>query len=101
LKEHNITSIQSYRVDTKICDIYISSLNLIIEYFGDYWHCNPDKYDENYFNQKKGKTAKQIWDYDKNKIDLIRNFGYNLEVIWENDLKHDNKKILEILNKYD
>jgi len=101
LKEHNIQSIQSYRVDTKICDIYISSLNLIIEYFGDYWHCNPKKYDENYFNQKKGKTAKQIWDYDKDKIDLIRNFGYNLEVIWESDLKHDNKKILEILNKYD
>jgi len=100
LKEHNVPSIQSYRVDTKICDIYISSLNLIIEYFGDYWHCNPKKYDENYFNQKKDKTAKQIWDYDKDKIDLISNFGYNLEVIWESDLKHDNKKILEILNKY-
>lgn len=101
IKKNNINSVQSFRVDTKICDIYIPSLNLIIEYFGDYWHCNPSKYDESYINKKKGMTAKEIWDYDKRKIDLIHEFGYNLEVIWESDLKHDNKKILEILNKYD
>ena len=35
------------------------------------------------------------------RIDNLIKLGYNLEVIWENDLKHDNKKILEILNKYD
>jgi len=90
----------SYRVDTKICDVYIPKLNLIIEYFGDYWHCNPEKYDADYFNKKKSLTAKQIWDYDKNKIDLIRNFGYNLEVIWESELKNDNKKINQIIEKY-
>jgi G:T-mismatch repair DNA endonuclease (very short patch repair protein)/predicted RNA-binding Zn-ribbon protein involved in translation (DUF1610 family) len=101
LKELNVHSIQSYRVDTKICDIFIPAYNLIIEYFGDYWHCNPTKYDKNYFNQKKGMLSKEIWDYDKKKIDLIINYGYNLEVIWENDLKYDNKKIITILNKYD
>ena len=101
LKEYNIQSIQSYRVDTKICDIYIPSLNLIIEYFGDYWHCNPNKYPEDYFNKKKGMSAKEIWDYDKNKIDLILSYGYNLEVVWENELKHDNKKIITILEKHD
>jgi G:T-mismatch repair DNA endonuclease (very short patch repair protein) len=31
----------SYKIDTKICDIYIPKLNLVIEYFGDYWHCKP------------------------------------------------------------
>lgn len=45
--------------------------------------------------------SKEIWDYDKKKIDLIINYGYNLEVIWENELKYDNKKIITILNKYD
>lgn len=101
LKKHNLDAIQSYKVDTKICDIYIPSMNLIIEYFGDYWHCNPQKYDETYLNKKKGMTAKQIWEYDRRKIDLIINCGYNLEVIWESDLKHNNKKIIETLNKYD
>jgi G:T-mismatch repair DNA endonuclease (very short patch repair protein) len=101
LKEKKIRSIQSYKVDTKICDIYIPKYNLIIEYFGDYWHCNPKKYDRYYLNKKKGKTAQEIWDYDRSKIDLIKNFGYNIEVIWEQELKNNNNKIIEIIHKYD
>lgn len=100
LSNLGVHAIQSFRIDSKVCDIYIPSYNLIIEYFGDYWHCNPKKYDENYFNQKKGLHAKEIWDYDNNKIDLIKNYGYNLEVIWESDFKNDNKLINQIIEKY-
>jgi hypothetical protein len=46
-------------------------------------------------------SAKEIWCYDKMKIDLIINYGYNLEVIWETELKSNNNKIITILNKYD
>ena len=91
----------SLRVDTKICDIYIPKLNLVIEYNGDYWHCNPKKYSEDYFNQVKSKTAKELWEYDKNKVDLIIKNGYNLEIIWESDLKEDPHLINKILKKYD
>jgi G:T-mismatch repair DNA endonuclease (very short patch repair protein) len=84
-----------------VCDIYIPSLNLIIEYNGDYWHCNPNKYEGDYFNQKKNEYAKDIWEYDSNKLELIRNYGYNLEVVWESDLKTNNDIILEIIHKYD
>lgn len=91
----------SFRVDTKICDVFIPSLNLIIEYNGDYWHCNPKKYDPDYFNQKKQKTAKELWEYDKNKIDLIKEKGYNLEIVWESDLKDDNTLINKLIKKYD
>jgi len=91
---------QSFKVDTKICDIYIKELNLIIEYFGDYWHCNPKKYDKNYFNHKKNMTAKEIWDYDSKKIDLIKSYGYNLIVIWESDLENDNKLINKLIENY-
>jgi G:T-mismatch repair DNA endonuclease (very short patch repair protein) len=87
----------SLRVETKICDIFIPSLNLIIEYNGDYWHCNPKKYKSDYFNQKKQKTAKELWDYDKHKIDLIREKGYNLEIVWESDLKKDHTLINKLI----
>lgn len=90
----------SLRVDTKICDIYLPKYNLIIEYNGDYWHCNPKKYSENYFNRVKGKTAKELWEYDKNKVDLIIKNGYLLEIIWESDLKEDPYLINKILKKY-
>lgn len=33
-------------------------------------------------------------------VDLIRNNGYNLEVIWEQEFKNDNKLINKILEKY-
>jgi G:T-mismatch repair DNA endonuclease (very short patch repair protein)/ribosomal protein S27AE len=101
IKELGVGVVHSYRIDTKICDIYIPDMNLIIEYFGDYWHCNPNKYKADYFHQKKGITAEQIWYNDRMKVDLIIEYGYNLEVVWESDLKHDNQKILEILKKYD
>jgi len=97
----NYNVIQHHRVKTKICDLFIPSLNLIIEYNGDYWHCNPNKYGPEFFNQKKNKYAKEIWLDDENRLQLIKNCGYNLEVIWEEDLKYNNNKILDILKNYD
>ena len=38
---------------------------------------------------------------NKMRIDLIKNNDYNLEVIWESELKHNNDKIITILNKHD
>ena len=100
IKQLGYNPIHSYRVDSKICDVYIPSLNLIIEYFGDYWHCNPKKYESDFFNKKKGKFAWELWDYDKKKIDLIKSYGYNLEVVWEGDLKLNNKLIELIIENY-
>jgi G:T-mismatch repair DNA endonuclease (very short patch repair protein) len=101
LNKYGLKNIGSFKIDTKICDIYIPSLNLIIEYFGDYWHCNPSKYEPTYFNKKKGKFAWELWEYDNNKLEFIKNNGYNLEVIWEKDLKNNNKLIETIISKYD
>jgi G:T-mismatch repair DNA endonuclease (very short patch repair protein)/phage FluMu protein Com len=101
LKEMGYKVVPSLRVDTKICDIFIPSLNLIIEYFGDYWHCNPMKYESDYFNVKKKLSAKEIWKYDESKLELIKSYGYNLEVIWESELKLNNDKLLTIIKKYD
>lgn len=101
LIKKGLEPIHSFRIDTKICDIFIPEFNLIIEYFGDYWHCNPKKYDADYFNVKKNKFAKEIWEYDRSKLELIKSYGYNLEVIWESDLKNNNKQLFSILEKYD
>ena len=80
-------AIGSYNVDRYICDIFIPSLNLIIEFNGDYWHCNPNKYDKDYYHIIKQKKSKDIWEEDQIRVDNIKKNGYNLEVIWECDLK--------------
>ena len=101
IKKLGYKAIQSFRVDTKICDVFIPDLNLIIEYFGDYWHCNPIKYDTNYFNKKKNKFAWELWKYDKSKLDLIKSCGYNVEVIWEKQFRNNEQIIENIISKYD
>ena len=91
----------SLKIDTKICDIYIPKLNLIIEYNGDYWHCNPKKYDASYYHQVKKKTAQELWEYDNNKIDLIKSNGYFFEVVWESELKSNPQIINNLIKKHE
>ena len=101
LQELNIDCVASYRIESKIADIYIPKYNLLIEYNGNYWHCNPQKYDSDYFNTKKQKYAKEIWQYDQEKLDLFKKKGYLVEVIWESDYKKDNNILFNIIKKYD
>jgi hypothetical protein len=101
IRNKDLEVIESFRVDTKICDMFIPKFNLIIEYNGDYWHCNPKKYDADYYHQVKRMYAKELWEYDKNKVDLIFKKGYNLEIVWESDLKTDPDLINKILKKYE
>jgi hypothetical protein len=96
-----IIVIENFKIKTKVFDIYIPKFNLLIEYNGDYWHCNPKKYSPNYFNSKKNKTAEEIWNYDKNKLDLAKKYNYTCETIWESDYKKDPEIIKNIIKKYD
>lgn len=98
-RKYNLTR-HSETVRPYICDIFIPELNLIIEYYGDYWHCNPIKYSPDYYHKIKKRTAQEIWDYDKNKIDLIKENGYNLEIVWEKDYNQNPKIINQIIKKY-
>jgi G:T-mismatch repair DNA endonuclease (very short patch repair protein) len=101
LERNNIQCEPNHYIDSKIYDIYIPKYNLLIEYNGDYWHCNPKKYSEDYFHSKKNKTAKEIWEYDKNKLDLANQRGYNYIVIWESDYKLNPNIINVYLDKYE
>ena len=78
----------------------------IIEFHGDYWHCNPDLYEANYYHKIKKMYAKEIWDYDKEKIELAKSYGYSVLVVWEADYCKNpeetiNKCMDFIITKYD
>lgn len=68
--------------------------NKIIEFNGDYWHCNPKIYKENFYNKSKHKTAKEIWKYDNQKIKLARKQGFDVLVIWESDYRNNKENII-------
>ena len=78
--EHPIkTQTHRYTVDFIIDNKYI------IECYGDYWHCNPLKYHGEYFHKQIRKSAYDIWEFDKNRMNELRSIGYITIFIWESD----------------
>jgi len=78
--------------------------NTIIEFNGDYWHCNPIIYSANDIIKFPGNViteAKNVWIKDEKKYNFAKNKGFNLIIIWEKDYNNgmvDFKKLKEILN---
>lgn len=97
----NIKCEPNYIIESKVFDIYIPQYNLLIEYNGDYWHCNPNKYKSDYINKKKSMSAEEIWEYNKRKLYLAEKNDYTCEVIWESDYKKNKNIILEIIKRYE
>ena len=86
--------IDKYNVDFLVNDKYI------IECYGDFWHCNPQKYSPNYFNKGKRKTAKEIWERDLERKKRFEELGYKFINLWECDIKENCKKIRSKLKRY-
>lgn len=79
----------SYQVD-----FMNERIGLIVEFYGDYWHCHPDLYKGDYLHETNGKTASEIWDADARRIERLKELtGYEVIVVWEQDWM--NKKAAE------
>lgn len=73
--------------------------NCLIEFNGDYWHCNPLVYESTFFNQNKRSYAKEIWEYDARKKECAEKQGYKVFTIWEKDWRENKQKVIkECLN---
>ena len=79
-------------------DGYIKSSNTIFEFHGDFWHGNPELYDENEMNPRVGITYGELYEQTLSKSKIILAKGYTLIEIWENDWKKFIKTI-SILQK--
>jgi hypothetical protein len=59
--------------------------NKIVEFNGDYWHCNPKKYDATFVNTVTNKTAADIWLRDEMKTKTANDRGFEVKTVWEAD----------------
>lgn len=78
---------QKHIKNVGVFDYEISDLKIILEYHGDYWHCNPSVYDKDYYNQKKKKFAHELWSKDSKRKTRLEKLGYKVLVFWESDLR--------------
>ena len=73
------------------CDAYIPSKNTIIEFNGDYWHGNPNKYQDEEltdYQRKKHKKDEELRNY-------CQEHGIQLVEIWESEYKKNEDAIKE------
>ena len=74
----------------------------IIEYNGDDYHGNPNKYDkDDYPNPfRKDLTAKDIWDKDERKKLIANNKGFEVLVVWDSEYKKNKQEIIDECKKF-
>jgi len=73
----------------KFCDFYLPYYNTIIEFYGNYWHCNPLLYNSDYYHNYIKMTASEIWERDKKRIsEIYKHFNEekNIIIIWESSV---------------
>lgn len=89
MPDHNNSKLYFY-------DFTIPTIKYCIEFNGDFWHCNPSKYNECDIVNIFGEDYKvsEIWEKDKRKIDFIRSQGFECDVIWESDYRSNSEKII-------
>jgi G:T-mismatch repair DNA endonuclease (very short patch repair protein) len=83
-------------------DFVVPSLNLCVEFHGDYWHCNPTRYSDSYVVKQTGLLASEIWDRDRKKQNCLKTErNINTIVVWESDDKeHALTYIMEKVNEF-
>lgn len=86
-------NIDRYTVDFLVEGKYI------VECYGDFWHCNPQRYAPGYFNKGKKKTAKEIWDRDLSRKKLFEGMGYKFISLWESEIRDNPKKVKKKLKR--
>jgi hypothetical protein len=100
---HNLN--HEYNMCGKMLDFFIEKYNINIEFNGDYWHANPNKYKEDYvLKLPRGvcMTAKEIWERDEKRKQKLIEYLPSLKIIevWESDYMNNPKETLErILNE--
>lgn len=66
-------------------DGYVSETNTVYEFYGDYWHGNPQVYDPSDINRKVGKTFGELFETTQHKRSILLQAGYKLVEVWGSD----------------
>ena len=93
-------SIKKFKCGKKnyMVDFYDEEENIIIEFYGNFWHCNPELFGPDFLNEVTKKTAKEHWDYDlKRKQSLINLTNCTFIEVWEKDWIEDKGFIVDMI----
>jgi very-short-patch-repair endonuclease len=101
LKEELHLSVEDqFQIAYKWYDFRIRTTKILIEFDGDYYHCNPEVYPDGPVDRLQKKAILN----DKYKTALAESEGYTVIRVWEKDFKKNKgevkKKILQEVKDY-
>lgn len=76
-------------------DVVSWTKNVIIEFFGDFWHMNPVKYEPDDIHRLFKRPASSIWERDERKVKDLKSKGFIVIVVWERDWRFDRENQLQ------
>jgi very-short-patch-repair endonuclease len=95
LDESKIDYIKQHLMFNKFCvDAYIPSKNIVVQFDGDYWHGNPNKFAHLDSRQKKRQNL------DKSQDAYFKKCDVKVCRIWESDLVKDPAKYLALFKSW-
>lgn len=82
---------ERYAGGVGIADMFNKPLKVVIEYFGNYWHCHPECYADDYYNKSLKMTAAKKREIDRNRISrmLASKSIDTVIVVWEKTFVND------------
>ncbi len=87
-----------FRIGSLKYDLMIPDKKVIVEFHGDYWHCNPKQYASDYVNKKKSMYAHEIWAHDARKKSAAESAGYRVICVWDSEYKKNKNYINELID---
>jgi|ERR1700722_8156035 len=72
-------------------DGFDPTTNTVYEFYGDFWHGNPDIYDLDDINNANHTQYRVLYNETMARETLLKSAGYNIVSIWENDWLKRNK----------
>ncbi len=82
----------SYNSEAYIYDMKYN--NKIIEFNGDFWHSNPNKFDESHKCPYTKRSQKEIHAKDTDKLRIANKHGYEVKIIWESEYNSNKQPII-------
>lgn len=101
LNESGIKLQREVPISGFVVDALHEETKTIIEYYGDFWHCNPKTYTnpDQYCNWLS-RSVKEQWERDRRRLGALYGKGYKVIVIWGSDWNEDKENQLScILHK--
>lgn len=93
LRQLKVKFVPQKVVGNKIYDFFIPAKNILFEIDGNYYHGDENLYEELSPMQKRNKKN------DGYKNVLAKGLGYEIERVWESELKNDFEEVKERIRK--